>query len=161
MSDSTSPIAVAPDVASNVAAAAPSRRDGFAGYAMLASLTLLVLSLLVADRMSPGPLPPAVPPSDRLVRIRIGGTPAAPPRRETARLDPRRAPSAPPSTQVPPPPSPQAPTRTHVVADGETLGDIARSHLGTWTRWEEIAKLNGLAKDAPIRKGRTLRLPAR
>lgn len=149
------------------AASAPARRDGFAGYALLASLTLLVLALLVADRLSPGPVRPAAPPSDRLVRIRIGGSPAPLPNRQSARAPAPSAPapSAPgparPQQMVSPDPAPRPAGRTHVVADGETLGDIARMHLGTWTRWEEIAKLNGLAKGAPIRKGQKLLVPPR
>lgn len=144
------------------AASAPARRDGFAGYALLASLTLLVLALLVADRLSPGPVRPAAPPSDRLVRIRIGGSPAPLPDRRSARAPEQRAPGpARPPQFVSPDPAPPPAARTHVVADGETLGDIARMHLGTWTRWEEIAKLNGLAGGAPIRKGQKLLVPSR
>ena len=47
---------------------------------------------------------------------------------------------------------------THRVRSGETLGEIARMHLGKASLWPKIAHLNGLEGDR-IREGQVLRLP--
>lgn len=51
--------------------------------------------------------------------------------------------------------------RFHVVRKGETLGDIARSELGSAKRWPEIVKLNKAAIRDPdnVPAGLRLRLP--
>ncbi len=48
----------------------------------------------------------------------------------------------------------------HVVKPGETLGDIAMAHLGTWRRWTEISALNDNIEPSKLRAGMKLALPA-
>ena len=52
--------------------------------------------------------------------------------------------------------------RTHVVAPGDTMWAIAQRHLGSGSRWQEIARLNSDAVSNPslIFPGQVLRLPA-
>jgi LysM repeat protein len=49
--------------------------------------------------------------------------------------------------------------KVHVVRDGETLGAISRRHLGTSSRWREIAKANGISDAANLRVGQKLVIP--
>jgi lysozyme len=72
----------------------------------------------------------------------------------------------PPSTsaggRVPSPPSSPPPTGgggTVTVTSGDTLSGIARKHLRDPSRWEEIARLNGIKDPRDIRPGQKLRLP--
>jgi nucleoid-associated protein YgaU len=59
-----------------------------------------------------------------------------------------------------PPPAPLAAetARYHVVAKGETLSSIARSELGTSSKWKELASWNGVSDPAAMREGMRLRL---
>jgi len=62
---------------------------------------------------------------------------------------------------VPPvrePPQTLASERTHIVADGETLYQIARKYYGNGTSWPKIAQHNGIRAEA-IKPGLKLRLP--
>ena len=51
--------------------------------------------------------------------------------------------------------------RTHVVAKGDTFGDLALQYLGTSTRWEEIAKANPKADPKKLVVGTKLTIPAK
>lgn len=51
-------------------------------------------------------------------------------------------------------------TRRHTVKAGETLGDIAASVLGDFSRWPQIASLNGIRDPRNIKVGQVLVLPA-
>ena len=48
---------------------------------------------------------------------------------------------------------------THVVASGETLGDISKIHYGTTTRWREIAAANGNLDPTRLKVGQKLQIP--
>ena len=48
----------------------------------------------------------------------------------------------------------------YVVKSGETLGDIAMAHLGTWRRWTEISALNDNIEPSKLRAGMKLTMPA-
>ncbi len=48
----------------------------------------------------------------------------------------------------------------HVVAEGETLGEIAQARLGSAARWKEIVELNGIADPRKVPAGKRLRMPA-
>ena len=161
--------------------AAPSEvatNGDFERYGLLAALTLVVLALLLADRLRPSQDLATVPPTDRLLRVRIGGniprapsqprSPVAPPPRGGARVTKEPAPQVhldPPRGGTPvPTPVPADTARraaTVVVQSGETLGEIALRELGTSKRAQEIATLNGITDLTKVREGRTLRLPAR
>lgn len=149
-------------VPSAVSSGEPSAAPGeFERYGLLAALTLVVLSLLLADRLRPSAAPlDAVAPGG-LVRLEIGSERAAP-RRPTASTRARPAGRLPAerATVVPDRSAPPA-ERTHVVRAGETLGEIARSELGTTKRAAEIAALNGLRDVNAVREGQSLRIPAR
>ncbi|MCU0726741.1 MAG: LysM peptidoglycan-binding domain-containing protein [Planctomycetes bacterium] len=78
------------------------------------------------------------------------------------------APPPPPAYYEPPPsapapPAPPPPAReanaSYKVRKGDTLYAIARAHLGSGSRWKEIASLNGLSKPYMIKVGQELRLP--
>jgi nucleoid-associated protein YgaU len=69
----------------------------------------------------------------------------------------------PPPSSSPPPLANLAaggPARIYVVRKGETLGDIAMAHLGSWRRWTEISALNGNLEPSMLRVGMKLTLPA-
>ena len=150
----------------------PQPAGGFERYALVGSLTLLILVLLLADRFGDRPAAEPVPPGE-LLRVEMGGREAratTPPRtdvtdrRELERA-PGREPQAPP-TAVPPrfrddhmPPQTPEP-RIYVVQSGDTLSSIASRELGTTRRAGEIARLNGLPDPDRIRAGDTLRLPS-
>lgn len=77
-------------------------------------------------------------------------------------------PAPPPARQAQPQPKPHtrnegvaAPqrTRTYVVRTGDTLGEIAQRELGTYKRWDEIARINGNLDPAKLRAGMELKLP--
>jgi hypothetical protein len=48
----------------------------------------------------------------------------------------------------------------HLVRPGETLGSIAKEHLGSTARWREIAAANGLTNPHQIPPGLILRIPS-
>lgn len=50
--------------------------------------------------------------------------------------------------------------RVYTVKAGDTLSKIAQAQLGKTSRWQEIARVNGLPLAAVIRVGQKLRLPA-
>jgi LysM repeat protein len=60
-----------------------------------------------------------------------------------------------PAPGTPPPPS----SRTYTVKAGDTLGAIATRELGSFSRWPEIASLNGIRDPATLQVGQVLRLP--
>lgn len=134
----------------------------FERYALIAALTLVVLCLLVWDRWHGDPAPGAASRPDRTLRVRIGGDPPPAPSPDTAK-DTRRANSDVARTErpvAPPPPPPPPPAqRTYTVKDGDTLGAIASRELGSSSRADEIAALNGISDPALIRKGAVLKLP--
>jgi nucleoid-associated protein YgaU len=136
----------------------PERAGEFERYALIAALTLVVLCLLVWDRWHDGGTSGPAPRPDRTLRVEIGGDapakPAAPPPKSQT---PHVASDAPPSP--PPPPPPQE--RTVTVKSGETLSDIARRELGTASRAQELAELNGIDDPTKLRAGQTLKLPAK
>jgi LysM repeat protein len=51
------------------------------------------------------------------------------------------------------------PTRTYVVKQGDTLGEIASRELGSFGKWTEIQKLNANLDPAKVRPGMKLTLP--
>ncbi len=51
-------------------------------------------------------------------------------------------------------------TRVYVVKRGDTLVKIAQATLGTYKRWPEIAKLNGIRDPRKLQVGQRLKLPA-
>jgi LysM repeat protein len=155
----------APEDAAQTAATPPQpatptgeRAGEFERYALIAALTLVVLCLLVWDRWHDGGTRGPAPRPDRTLRVEIGGDApaktAAPP---SSAQTPQVANNAPPAP--PPPPPPQE--RTVTVKSGETLSDIARRELGTASRAQEIAELNGIDDPTKLRAGQTLKLPAK
>jgi nucleoid-associated protein YgaU len=58
-----------------------------------------------------------------------------------------------------PPPSTGA-TEEYVVKEGDTLGAIAREHLGSVQAWRRIAELNGVDDPTKLSVGMRLELPA-
>ena len=72
------------------------------------------------------------------------------------------APSAAPLTAAAAPaPAPAPAVRTHVIAEGDTLGKIARQYYGTSNRWPEILAANRdvLRDENSLVVGKTLRIP--
>jgi LysM repeat protein len=143
------------------AAAAPEERAGeFERYALLAALTLVVLCLLVWDRWHDGGTRGPAPRPDRTLRVEIGGgdpgakPPAAPPKGDAAHVSN----DAPPKPQ---PPAPPPPDRTCTVKSGETLSDIAKRELGSASRAQELADLNGIEDPTRLKAGVVLKLPAK
>ena len=68
--------------------------------------------------------------------------------------------NAPPADDPKDEPRPRGPeTREYRLGDNETLSEVAMRELGTWTRWKEIADLNGIADPAKVRAGTVLLLP--
>ena len=57
-------------------------------------------------------------------------------------------------------PAPGGEDGWHVVAGGETLGEIAQARLGSAARWKEIVELNGIADPRKVPAGKRLRMPA-
>jgi len=55
--------------------------------------------------------------------------------------------------------TPTAPARNYTIVRGDTLARIAATQLGSSSRWQEIAKLNGLRDPNTIRVGQVLKLP--
>jgi hypothetical protein len=51
-------------------------------------------------------------------------------------------------------------TKRHTVKSNETLQDIAASDLGDFSRWSEIASLNGIRDPRNLTVGQTLVLPS-
>jgi LysM repeat protein len=137
----------------------PAERAGeFERYALIAALTLVVLCLLAWDRWHEGGSSGPAPRPDRTLRVEIGGdAPAkAPAPARNGGNATRMTNDAP-----PPPPPPPPPERTHVVKSGETLSEIARRELGSATRANDIAQLNGIDDPTKLKAGTTLKLPAR
>jgi nucleoid-associated protein YgaU len=56
-------------------------------------------------------------------------------------------------------PAQPAGMREYVVQEGDTLGDIAREHLGSVEAWPRIARLNGIENPAELSVGTRLKLP--
>jgi len=54
-----------------------------------------------------------------------------------------------------------ASTGTHTVQPGDTLGIISQKTLGTSTRYQEIAVLNGLSNPDSIMVGQVLQIPGK
>lgn len=67
--------------------------------------------------------------------------------------------SEPSDVSAAPPPS-AAKTEEYVVKPGDTLGDIAREHLGSAQAWPRIAELNGIHDPTKLSVGTRLELPA-
>jgi len=82
-------------------------------------------------------------------QMRRGGAAAAPPSSTSAGGRVASPPSSPPA----------AGGKKVTVSAGDTLSGIAKKHLGDASRWEEIARLNGIKKPEDIRPGQELRLP--
>lgn len=63
-----------------------------------------------------------------------------------------------------PPPSPAGEVEGAegfvTVQPGDTLGSLAKEHLGDSSRWREIAKLNGIGDPKRLKAGTRLRLPS-
>ena len=91
-----------------------------------------------------------------------------------AEVGPRGSPPGPPATAAaaepaqpviriggPPARPPSASSRTHVVAEGETLSKIALHYYGSRARWPVILDANRdvLKKENSVRAGMTLRIP--
>ncbi len=55
---------------------------------------------------------------------------------------------------------PKLATRSYTVQHGETLGKIAAHELGSFSKWTEIAKLNGNLDPKKVHAGMKLNLPA-
>lgn len=49
--------------------------------------------------------------------------------------------------------------KSHVVAAGETLGDISRKYYGTTTKWRDIAKANAGVEPETLKVGQKLAIP--
>lgn len=49
--------------------------------------------------------------------------------------------------------------KTHYVARGDTLGEIAESYYGDHARWRDIAKANNITNPSALRVGQKLTLP--
>lgn len=49
--------------------------------------------------------------------------------------------------------------RRHIVAEGETLGDISQTYYGTARRWQEILRENGIEDPKRVRAGSELIIP--
>ncbi len=47
----------------------------------------------------------------------------------------------------------------YTVKEGETLGEIASSELGGYSKWESLAEFNSISDPSSIRAGRVLRIP--
>ena len=52
-----------------------------------------------------------------------------------------------------------AETRTHTVAAGDTLFNIAKQYLGDGNRYQELAKFNNIANPDHIEVGQTINIP--
>ena len=62
---------------------------------------------------------------------------------------------------IQPPSQPAEKERIHFVKKGETLWDISKQYLGDGSRYNEIAKLNGISNTEMISEGQELKLPVR
>ena len=62
---------------------------------------------------------------------------------------------------APAPTSTDIPETTHVVAEGETLSDIAKKHWGKASLWPLIADANPGMRPESLRKGESIKIPAR
>ena len=154
----------------------------FERYALVASLTLLILCLVWMDRRTEAEAASAAPPADHRLRIEIGGGAHAgfddgrrtepwsadhedPAAGADPQIDPDPLPrDDPPVAPTPPPrpdPEPEPRDRTYVVQKGDTLTGISRTELGSTARWKELQKLNGIADPDDIRIGDVLKLPTR
>ena len=58
-----------------------------------------------------------------------------------------------------PPPMPVTTPQRHVVAPGETLMGIARTRLGSESRWRDILAINPGLESAQLKAGQTITLP--
>lgn len=59
------------------------------------------------------------------------------------------------------PAAPKPSGRSYVICEDDSLWKIAADQLGSGARWEEIAKLNGLAENSTLKIGSELKLPAK
>lgn len=68
---------------------------------------------------------------------------------------------APVANEVPAPAPPAAPAapRTHTVASGDTLFNIAKQYLGDGNRYMELAKANNIANPDHIEVGQVITIP--
>lgn len=48
----------------------------------------------------------------------------------------------------------------YTVKEGETLGEIASSQMGGFSKWQRLAEFNSISEPSSIRPGRVLRIPA-
>ena len=62
------------------------------------------------------------------------------------------------ANEVPAPPAPPAP-RTHTVASGDTLFNIAKQYLGDGNRYMELAKANNIPNADHIEVGQVITIP--
>ena len=149
-----------------VVAAAPATREDGGMLERCAPVTLLLL-LCGCSR---GPANAAT--ADTLV-LELGGS-NRPLQESMQRLGvkpkppPEEAPqpSAPAPPDVPPPasqPKPAADVLEVKLEKGQTLYDLARKHLGSATRWREIAEFNHIdeARLNRLREGTLIRVPLR
>ena len=77
-------------------------------------------------------------------------------------IAPASPPAEPPAPQksvvLESPPVEAQPAATYVIREGDTLADIAKKHLGSATKWEELVKLNPGINPKNLKIGQTLRL---
>jgi tetratricopeptide (TPR) repeat protein len=108
-------------------------------------------------RQSPGVAIPGGDSGEMMVPV-PGSAPSSPARRGFLSNPPAAQAGEQPGT---PPTKPSAAARTHMVAQGETLGKIAQRYYGSSARWHEILDANRdvLKDEKAVKQGMTLKIP--
>ncbi len=155
----------------------------FAGLMAVGCLALVLVAILAQPtakrdqslNIAEAPIAPGQPDSftSPILQNSDGGFPVPPaPAPMTMPVLPVSGPVVTPHLPLGPLPSPIAPTpeptpivtavtgaQTHVVAEGETLGEISQHYYGTSKQWKAIQKANAGVDPSNLQKGTKLTIP--